>query len=69
MMWGWHSWSTWLAMAGFWLALFGLLAWLVVRLVAPSVRRPGPRDVLDERLARGEIDVHTYRELRGELER
>jgi len=37
--------------------------------VAPGAAGPGPLATLDERLARGEIDVDTYRAVRAELTR
>jgi putative membrane protein len=60
--WGWLMMS--LGMVVFW----GLLAWGALLLLrgrdqtAPADRRPGPKEILDERLARGEIDAVEYRE-------
>lgn len=64
--WGWAGWAGWLAMtvgmAGFWV-LVVLLALAVVR---ADRRRDtgelGPRQILERRLARGEVDVEQYRE-------
>lgn len=67
MSWGWHSAWHWLAMAGAWVAVLGLAVSAAMRLF-PSGARPDPRDLLDERLARGEIDVAQYRLLRDERE-
>jgi putative membrane protein len=64
----------WLLMALFWVALLALIAWAVVRLFpARSDDRPDggsdeqPHEILDRRLARGEIDVETYEQLRSKL--
>jgi putative membrane protein len=45
----------------FWALLAGLAVYLVVRLTRPSVKRTDARAILDERLARGEIDPEEYR--------
>ena len=64
--WGWGGWITMaLAMAVFW----GLLIFAVVAIFRSSARdepvtgseRRGPREILDERFARGEIDEDEYR--------
>jgi CsoR family transcriptional regulator, copper-sensing transcriptional repressor len=73
---GWAWWQAglmWLAMIAFW----ALLIWAVYALVTGIARRPGQaasvdvqrqpgdaRRILDERLARGEIDAEEYRRLR-----
>lgn len=60
----------------FWLVLVGLLIWLVVQVTSSQSRRlPPPRgpvgedplEILDRRLARGEIDLDTYRAHRAAL--
>ena len=66
----------WVGMLAFW----GLLIWGVYALVTGAARRPGDGQnarsgrgshdgealaILDERLARGEIDSEEYRRLRG----
>ena len=56
----------WLVMIGLWVAFLAVVAWGVSRLF-PSGSRRRPEDVLDERLAAGEIDVETYRQARDEL--
>ena len=65
----------WVLMIVFGTALLALIAWAIARL-APSrndeVREPRraadePGEILDRRLARGEIDVETYEELRSKL--
>ncbi len=62
----------WLLMTVFWVALIGVIVWAVGSLF--PVRRDGlaalperPEEILDRRLARGEIDAATYDELRGKL--
>jgi putative membrane protein len=74
---GWAWWQAglmWLAMIAFW----ALLTWTVYALVAGASRRPGQpgpggqpgdaRRILDERLARGDIDAEEYQRLRGILD-
>ena len=75
---GWPFWEValmWVGMIAFW----GLLIWAVYALITSATRRPGPgtrgeehggdeaRRILDERLARGEIDTDEYRQLRDVL--
>jgi putative membrane protein len=71
---GWAWWQAglmWVAMIAFW----ALLIWAVYALVAGNSRRPGEpagrggqdggaQRILDERIARGEIDAEEYRRLR-----
>jgi putative membrane protein len=76
---GWAWWQAglmWVGMIAFW----GLLIWLVYALFTGAARRVGqPGDdqerrgsdalrILDERLARGEIDTEEYGRLREALE-
>lgn len=61
--WGWAGWlAMTIGMAGFWV----LVAVLVLAVVRADRRRDadelGPRQILERRLARGEIDVEQYRE-------
>jgi putative membrane protein len=66
----WAFWEVslmWVGMIAFW----GLLIWGVYALITSATRRPGgdqhgpdARRILDERLARGEIDAEEYRRLR-----
>jgi len=66
MMWGYGMWWGGLI----WLLLVGVLIWAVVANAQP--RRKDRYDavgLLEERLARGEIDADTYRSIRSELER
>ena len=68
MSWYGHGMGTlgWLGMGLFWLLLLGLLVWLVVRLLPGSgdaATRPTgepAQEVLDRRLALGEIDVEAW---------
>ena len=73
----------WMGMGLFWLALLGLIVWLVIRLfpgksqepkaataaaVSPVASAAAPAlAILDERLASGEVDVETYRTIRAML--
>ena len=63
----WQAALIWVAM----LALLGVVIWAVYAMVTSSTRRPGgehqgpdARRILDERLARGEIDAAEYQRLR-----
>ena len=75
---GWPFWEVglmWVGMIAFW----GLLIWAVYALITGATRRRGPeapgeehrgddaRRILDQRLARGEIDTDDYRRLRDAL--
>jgi putative membrane protein len=64
--------AVWLLMTVFWVVLLAAIVWAVANLF--PARREGstalperPEDVLDRRLAQGEIDSATYDELRGKL--
>jgi len=79
---GWAWWQAglmWIAMIAFW----ALLIWAIYALVTGITRRPeqagpggpggqppagDPRGILDERLARGEIDAEEYQRLRDLLD-
>jgi putative membrane protein len=64
----------WVLMSVFWVALIAAIVWAVAAL---STRHPHgtasvglaerPDEVLDRRLASGEIDIETYDTLRGKL--
>jgi putative membrane protein len=66
----WAFWEVglmWVGMIAFW----GLLIWAVYALITAAARKPGQEHrsedalhILDERLARGEIDAGEYRRLR-----
>jgi putative membrane protein len=62
----------WLAMGVFWLSLLGLIIWLVVRLLPGSggtTRATGesPLEILDRRLASGELDLEAWQAQRPAL--
>lgn len=63
----------WLAMGLFWLILLGLIVWLVTRLLPDgsggTTRSAGesPLEILDRRLASGEIDLETWQAQRAAL--
>lgn len=71
----WHTagtWWMWLPMVLVWMGLLALLVWaLRAQTAAPGPDRSGPnaRAALDQRLARGELDLAEYRSLRAELDR
>lgn len=75
MMDGWDGMGVagWLLMTVFWVALLAAIVWAVASLfpargtgdAAERVERPD--EILDRRLARGEIDSATYDELRAKL--
>ena len=64
----------WLGMGVFWLVLVGLIVWLVMRLL-PGSRGGGTThstgestlEILDRRMARGEIDTQTWQAQRAAL--
>ena len=62
----------WLFMGVFWLVLLGLIVWLVVRLLPGSgsgghVVGESALEILDRRLARGDIDLETWQVQRAAL--
>ena len=63
----------WLGMGLFWLILLGLIVWLVTRLLPAGgggTTRPtgeSPLEILDRRLASGEIDLDTWQAQRAAL--
>ena len=77
MMDGWDGMGVagWFLMTVFWVALIAAIVWAVANLFPgrgsyepTSAERPErPEEILDRRLARGEIDSSTYDELRGKL--
>lgn len=68
-MWHWQfmGWWGWILMVLFWVGVAALAVWLV-RQTRSGAGRSDPRTVLDERLARGEIDVDEYRRIKEELD-
>ncbi len=79
MMWGYGPGAGWmLLMPLLWVGLLGGIVWAVVRLArSPGERsaergqvpprRESPQEILDRRLALGEIDVDAYTQLRARL--
>ncbi|MHB8186856.1 MAG: hypothetical protein ACYDDU_12405 [Dermatophilaceae bacterium] len=63
----------WLGMGVFWLVLIGLIIWLVVRLLPGSgstaTRNTGESalEILDRRLANGQIDVEPWQAQRAAI--
>ncbi len=64
----------WVLMSLVWIALIALIVWAAVRLLpGRSAEAPRqseverPEEILDRRLARGEIDPDTYDTLRAKL--
>jgi putative membrane protein len=63
----------WLGMGVFWLSVLGLIVWMVVRLLPGSggttTRSNGESalEILDRRLASGEIDLQAWQAQRGAL--
>jgi putative membrane protein len=62
----------WLLMSVLWVALIALIVWAVANLFPRADRDKGdlaerPEEILDRRLASGEIDSATYDTLRGKL--
>jgi putative membrane protein len=74
MMDGWQggmgAWG-WILMTVFWLVLIALIVWVGARLFPTRGERveelERPEDLLDRRLARGEVDPDTYDSLREKL--
>lgn len=64
----------WIVMSVFWVVLVALVVWAVANLLGRGSRDGGrvdwaerPEEILDRRLASGEIDAATYEALRGKL--
>jgi putative membrane protein len=76
MFWNGGTWSFWQVML-MWLAMIGFWAvaiWAIWTFVVATTRRPSDdqngrsaRQILDERLAHGDIDTEEYRRLRDAL--
>ena len=60
------GWGGWLLMIGAWAAVIAVAVWAILRLF-PSSRRTAAEDLLDRRLAAGEIDPDSYRQVHDEL--
>ena len=75
MMNGWNggmTWEGWFFMGLFWVLLIGVVVFAAAQLFpgrrdARSETEEEPRQILDKRLASGEIDVETYEKLRRTL--
>ena len=63
----------WLGMGLFWVILLGLIVWLVIRLIPGTSDRPtrasgeSALEILDRRLAGGELDVQSWQAQRSAL--
>lgn len=72
MYWNDAGWWAWIPMTIGMIAVWGLLIWGAIQLVGghrPADQRPqAALQILEERLARGEIDRDEYLELHGLLE-
>ena len=74
MMDGWHhdmDAGNWILMAVFWIAFLVLAAWVITSVLSGRGRQSEPlerpEEILDRRLAAGEIDTKTYDKLRAKL--
>lgn len=75
MMDGWDGMGTggWILMTFFWVLLLAVIVWAVAQLFPARTGRESeapeerPEEILDRRLARGEIDAETYDTLREKL--
>ncbi len=59
--------ADWLGMIALWVAVIGLAIWAVFRLF-PTQPGSHAREVLDQRLARGDIDLDAYRSVRAAID-
>ncbi len=57
----------WLLSVGMWVGVVVLVLWAVNRMFPMSNRRADAEELLDHRLAAGEVDPETYRRIRDEL--
>jgi putative membrane protein len=73
MMYGqWGGWGWMMLMPLVWIALIGVIMWAVVTVVQRGDRaivppRETPQEILDRRLASGEIDPDAYKQARAVL--
>jgi putative membrane protein len=68
---GWDGGWFWLwggLMMLFWAVVIAVVVWFIVRSVHRSSSGSRAREILDERLARGEITVEEYRERRAHMD-
>ena len=69
MGWNWgHSWWGFIMMALFWLAVIAVVVWAVRDRGSSERRSPDPRQILEERFARGEISEEEFEARRRALE-
>jgi putative membrane protein len=76
VMWGYGQGWVWMLLVSLlWLVLIGLIVWAVVTLSLrarqpdrETERRETPKEILDRRLARGELGVDDYKRARAHLE-
>lgn len=66
MMWDLVPWSHWLWMAVTWIIAIAAIVWAVNALF-PTQPHRDPQQILDERFARGELDLDEYRQRSDEL--
>ena len=59
----------WIAMSAAWLIMIGLIVWVVFQVLPDTSRQEPetPRQLLDRRLAAGELDLQTYDRLQARL--
>ncbi len=62
--WGWFG---AISMVVFWVAVFALVIWAVSRISQPQTPHRSAEEILEERFARGEIDLQEFQERRREL--
>lgn len=72
MMYGGYGWGWMMLMPLIWVVLIAAIVWAVAQLGHPGQgstdhRRESTQEILDRRLASGEIDVDAYRRIRDEL--
>jgi putative membrane protein len=51
----------------FWLILFCVLVWLVIKMLSSSDKKISAREMLDERYAKGELSSDEYQRMKNEL--
>lgn len=71
-MMGYGSGFGWILMLLFWVFVVAGMIWLALTLAGPESRRPSGSDaalrILEERVARGEIDLEEFKSRRAALE-
>lgn len=51
----------------FWLILFCVLVWLVIKMFSGSEKKGSAREILDKRYAKGELSSDEYQRMKKEL--